>query len=80
MAKQDITKTAESLASAIKLRAIFRERFPGCKLTFPGPGELECSTHPRGGVTIACAVPFFWRGVAYARAMAALERAGQLRK
>jgi len=56
------------------LWAIFRERFPGCKLTFPGPGQLECATHPSDGVTIACAVPFFWRGIEYARAMTDQER------
>ena len=74
MAKQDITKTAESLASASKLRAIFRERFPACKLHFPGHGQLECATHLSGGVTLGCAVPFFWRGIEYARAMATQER------
>lgn len=77
MKTQDTVETAESLASAIKLRALFRERFPGYKLTFPAPGQLECATHPSGGITLGCAVPFFWRGVEYARAMGARERRSQ---
>ena len=58
-----------------KRRDLFRKRFPDCKLTFPGPGALGCATdHRRGDVMTACAVPFFWQGVAYARAIGAQER------
>lgn len=67
----------QDMASAIKLRAIFRERFPACKLSFPGPGQLECATHPSGGVTLGCAVPFFWRGIEYAHAMGGAQERGQ---